>query len=78
MTREEREALVAAVTSAWRPRTPGTGTLRGHPAWFDLDQEGRSEAFERTLEVRAQEAALDEEGLSTTARAVLARLPPPR
>ena len=32
------------------------------------------EAFELAAELRAMEAALDPEGLSTTARAVLARI----
>jgi hypothetical protein len=47
---------------------------RAHPAWQDLDQAGRLEAFEATRAARALEAALDPEGLSTTARAVLARI----
>ena len=36
--------------------------------------EARDEAFEVTRKLRAMEAALDPEGLSTTARAVLARI----
>jgi hypothetical protein len=74
MTPQEREALIEAVTSAFRPRDAITGELRGSDAWHDLDQAGRAEAFERTLAVRELEAALDADGLSTTARAVLQRI----
>ena len=73
MTARERLELVAAVTSAHRPRTVD-GAARAHPAWHDLDEAGRREAFEGALAQRAIEAALDEEGLSTTARAVLATI----
>lgn len=72
MTPEE-EILVEAVTTAHRERGPG-GELRAHPAWHDLGDEGRAAAFERTVVQRRLEAALDPEGLSTTARAVLARI----
>ncbi len=67
------ELLLEQVTSAWRPRGRD-GTLRGHPAWHDLDDEGRRAAFEETSRLRALEAAMDAHGLSTTARAVLARI----
>ena len=73
MTPEEREILVAAVTSAHRERGP-RGELRAHRAFHDLDEAGRLEAFEETLRQRALEAAADARGLSTTARAVLARI----
>jgi hypothetical protein len=69
----ERDALVAAACSAWRPRDP-RGGLRSHPAWHDLDASGREVVFEATRALRELEAALDPEGLSTTARAVLARI----
>jgi hypothetical protein len=72
-TPAEREALVEAVAGAWRPRDP-LGGLRAHPAWHDLDGAGREEAFELARRTRALEAALDPEGLSTTGRAVLARI----
>jgi hypothetical protein len=45
-----------------------------HPAFFDRDEAGREEAFEVARGLRRMEAALDPEGLSTTARAVLARI----
>jgi hypothetical protein len=70
---EEREERIEAAASAWRPRDP-LGQIRPHPAWADLDEEGRKEAFERAARMRALEAALDEEGLSATARAVLSRI----
>ena len=69
----EEEALIEAACSAWRPESKD-GVVRFHPAWHDLDADGRREAFERTLQSRAIEQALDPEGLSTTAKAVLARL----
>lgn len=65
--------LIEQVVSAWRPRDLDGG-VRAHPAWFDLDEEARQEAFEETVHQRAIEAALDPEGLSGTARAVLARI----
>jgi hypothetical protein len=69
----EEEALVEAACTAYRARSVD-GRIRFHPAWHDLDAEGRQEAFERTLRDRVLEQALDPEGLSTTARAVLRRL----
>jgi hypothetical protein len=71
---EDREALIEQVTSAYRALDPFTQLPRFHPAFHDLDEEARAEAHERTLVARALEAALDPDGLSTTARAVLARL----
>ena len=71
-TPEEEALLIEAVASAWRPREPAH--LGSHPAWHDLDEPGRERAFEATRQLRAMEAALDPEGLSTTARAVLARI----
>ena len=73
MTPEERESLIAAVTSAHRERGPH-GEIKSHRAFHDLDEAGRAEAFDATLRVRAIEAASNASGLSSTARAVLARL----
>ncbi len=73
MTPEERESLIAAVTSAHRERGPH-GEIRSHRAFHDLDEAGRAEAFEETVRVRAMEAAANPAGLSTTARAVLGRI----
>jgi hypothetical protein len=73
MTPEERELLVAAVTTAHRER--GTrGDIRAHRAFHDLDEAGRLEAFDETLTLRALEAASSPDALTSTARAILARL----
>ena len=70
---KDREALIEAVAAAYRARD-AHGAVQSHPAWHDLDDEGRREAFELSLSLRALEAALDPEGLSSTAHAVLARI----
>jgi len=72
MTREEEE-LLEQVTSAHRRRR-ADGGVQSHPAWHDLDEAGRRAAFEETLLQRKLEAAIDSEGLSTTARALLGRI----
>lgn len=72
-TRDE-EALVEQVAGAWRPRA--RDELRYHPAWHDLDEAARVRAHDLARELRKLECALDADGLSTTARAVLARLSP--
>jgi hypothetical protein len=64
--------LIEEVAGAYRPRS--TDELRYHPAWHDLDAKGRTRAYERARALRPLEAALDPDGLSTTARAVLARI----
>ena len=69
----DREALIEALAGAYRARDPH-GAITSHPAFHDLDDEGRIEAFEMAQRLRVLEAALDPEGLSTTARAVLARI----
>ena len=74
MTDRLRSALVEAVTTAFRPRDPFSGRPTAAPEWHDLGAEGRLEAFDAIAELRALEAALDPDGLSTTARAVLSRL----
>lgn len=66
-------SLIEQVTSAWRP-LDRQGTPRAHPAWHDLDPAGRQLAFEATVTLRRMEAAVDAQGLTTTARAVLARI----
>lgn len=72
MTRET-ELLLEQVTSAHRD-VGADGALRWHPAWHDLPQEAREEAHEVTSRLRRMEAAIDPDGLSTTAHAVLARI----
>jgi hypothetical protein len=69
---EDDELLVEQVASAWRPRS--RDDLRYHPAWHDLGSAGRARAFDRARALRVVEAALDPDGLSTTARAVLGRI----
>ncbi len=72
MTREEEDLLVEQVAGAYRPRA--TDELPYHKAWHDLDEAARLRAFDLAQALRPVEAALDPEGLSTTARAVLARI----
>ena len=72
MTRDE-EILLEQVVGAWRPRDRDGG-VRAHPAWHDLPAALRPEAARAARRQRRLEAALDPEGLSTTARAVLARI----
>jgi hypothetical protein len=50
------------------------GRIAFHPSWRDLDADGRVRAYEAAATSRQLEAALDPDGLSTTARAVLARI----
>ena len=64
--------LVEQVASAHRP-VP-RDELQYHPRWHDLDAAGRARAYERGRALRSLEAALDPDGLSTAARAVLARI----
>jgi hypothetical protein len=68
----DRELLIEDAAAAWRPRA--SDEIRPHPAWADLDPAGRLEAFDLARLQRRLEAALDAEGLSTTAHAVLARI----
>lgn len=72
-SRRERELLIAQATTAHRTRDR-EGTSQMLPAWMDLDVEGRREAFARTVELRALESSVDAQGLTSTARAVLARI----
>ena len=68
----DEDLLIEQVASAYRPAS--RDELRYHPAWHDLGPDGRERAFARARELREMEAALDPAGLSTTARAVLARI----
>lgn len=67
------ENLVSHATSAHRARD-AEGRLLPDPAWMDLDADGRGAAFEATVRLRRMEAAIDPQGLTSTAYAVLARL----
>jgi hypothetical protein len=71
-TPEEIEIMIEEVAGAHRP--PQRDDLRYHPAWHDLGEDDRVRAFERARALRKIESALDPEGLSTTAHAVLAKL----
>jgi len=70
---DDRDLLVEAATSAHREVDP-SGSLRFHPAFFDLDPAGREALFAATRAQRALEAAAASDGLSSTARAVLQRI----
>jgi hypothetical protein len=70
---KDRETLVEQAAGAFRARGPH-GEVEASPAFHDLDAPGREEAFAVAARSRALEAAIDPEGLSTTARAVLSRI----
>jgi hypothetical protein len=69
---DDEELLIEQVAGAYRP-VP-RDELRYHPHWHDLSPAGRARAADRARALRQLEAALDPDGLSTTARAVLARI----
>ncbi len=69
----EDEPLIEAAAAAYRPRDP-RGGIAFLPAWHDLDAAGREKAFELARALRALEAAADPRGLSSTGKAVLARI----
>ena len=73
MTDDEKAALIEAAAGAHRSVAPD-GTIRWSPAWWDLDEDGRAEAAALARQLRTLEAAMDPDGLSTTARLVLARI----
>lgn len=74
MTSDERQALIEEAAGAYRTRDARDGRARPAPAWLDLNAAGRAQAFDVAARARVLEAAIDPEGLSTTARAVLARI----
>lgn len=65
--------LIEQVVGAFRERDPD-GRIKASPAWHDLEAADRDAAFEATVLQRSLESALDAEGLSSTAKAVLARI----
>jgi hypothetical protein len=69
----ELELLLEQVASAHRAIGPD-GAVKSAPAWHDLPEDERETAYQITRELRAMEAALDPRGLSTTGKAVLARI----
>jgi len=73
MTPEERQVLIERVVSAHRALDP-LERLKSEPAFHDLDEAGRREAYELARTTRRLEAALDPTGLSSTGWAVLKRI----
>ncbi len=73
MTDPEQDRLIEEVVSAHRERDP-RGGLKPSPAFYDLDEEDRTRAFERALAQRALEAALDPAGQSSAVKRVLGLL----
>ena len=65
--------LIEQACSAWRHRDRD-GSIQDHPAWHDLSAAQRVEVFDATVALRRIEAALDPWGLSSTGRAVMARI----
>ena len=70
---EEQEIQLETATTAFRERDV-SGRIQPSPAWWDLSPEDRERLFRRQMEARLVEAAVDPEGLSSTARAVLGRI----
>jgi len=70
VTPEELERLLEAATSASRQRDTA-GRLIPSADWLDLDPAQRVVLFERQMEARLVERAVDEERLSSTAREVI-------
>jgi hypothetical protein len=70
---DDRDLLLEQVIAAWRARDRDGGP-RSHPAWHDLSPADRAHAARIAAAQRTLEAALDPNGLSTTAHAVLARI----
>ena len=73
MNDRERDRLIEAAVSAWRP-VDLDGRTRPHPAWADLSEADRRRVHRETELQRRIEGALDPDGLSSTARAVLRRV----
>lgn len=73
MNEREREIAIEAAASAHRERALD-GSVRESPAFADLDAAGRLAAHDVAALSRRLEAALDPQGLSSTAHAVLARI----
>ncbi len=71
----DRERLIEEVVGAYRERD-ALGRVVPSGAFHDLDEDGRRAAYEETLRARTLEAALDPNGLSSTAKAILARIRP--
>ena len=68
-----QDTLVEAVLTPFRSRDP-EGRPVPPPAWWDLPPDVLEEVHRRAVAIRRLEQALDPQGLSGTARAVLARI----
>lgn len=66
-------SVLEQATTAFRPRGPD-GEVAAHPAFWDLDAAGRVRLHEELELLRTLEAALAPDRLSSTGRAVLARI----
>jgi hypothetical protein len=73
MADEPKDVLIEAAVSAFRERN-AFGRILPASAWWDLAPEDREALFDRQLESRLLERAIDPDGLTSTARAVLERL----
>jgi hypothetical protein len=69
----DEESQIEQLLSAHRERS-AHGEIRPAPVFYDLGEEARARAFDAAVTQRQLEAALDEDGLSSTARAVLQRI----
>jgi hypothetical protein len=74
VNRDSEELLIEAATGAFRERD-ASGRILPSPAWMDLSEGDRERLFKHQIESRLLESSLDPKGLSSTARAVLGRLP---
>ena len=73
MTDEPKDLLIEEVVSAFRERNTW-GRVLPSPAWRDLAPADREALFERQLDSRIIERALDRNGRTSTVRAILGRL----
>lgn len=73
MTDEPKDLLIEEVVSAFRERNTW-GRVLPSPAWRDLAPADRETLFERQLDSRIIERALDRNGRTSTVRAILGRL----
>jgi hypothetical protein len=73
MSTPERDALIEAAATAFRARDV-SGRILPSPDWADLQPEDRDALFDLQLASRRLERAVHPRGLSSTARAVLARI----
>lgn len=75
MSDDDRADRLEAAATAFRERDV-SGRIQPSPAWWDLSPEDRQALFELQMESRLLERGLDPDGISATARAVLARIAP--